>query len=728
MKSTNLLVASAFVLLAMLAPIASAASANEVQTWTLGGAVNSIAMSGDGIYTAIGVSANANSELYLFRPDSNTAYQSYNLGAVTDVPTPNAVSVGISDTGSQGPYFAAGAGSKVYFFKSTSSTAITSKPLNTTVSSVAMSADGKYIVAGTDAYDLQNSGAVYLFELSGGSVTQKWLHYVETNGVLTSVNDKINSVAISGNGGYIVAGSENKQIYVYTPASNARYWSMGMDSAIIDVAMSKGGSNFTATFGTYVGGYNISTKMGWTSNLGSAPSSLSISGNGSLIAVGYGKNVRLFQVAAALPAKWTATMPDTVNSVAISSDGRYVIAGDNSGNVMFFGTEKNEPVWSSSTGGAVRAVAIDAKGEYASAGGDESKGHLYAPTHQVSVSSAVTQASVNPGASVTYVLKVENTGNRYDNYAISHEGTNYQWGTLSATAMSLAPGKNGTVNYTISVPSGTAAGSKATVTIKATSSENSAFSASLTTTTTVLQTYGAQISGLPQSPAAFNQGETKTFPITVKNTGNGIDTIMISASAAAGWTVSASPSSISKASQDYSIITLSVKAPSQAVEGTTVSIVISAAPKNGQGTPASATFTAAISSHPSFGFSLMPGENTSKEIKAGETGSFKFTISNTGNSVVSIAVSSANSWATVDFPTSSLQPSEEKQITVTISVPAAASGTQAISVTASSAGLESKTINCIVNVLEQEKPGFIPGFELAFLAAALVLAFVARRR
>jgi uncharacterized membrane protein len=738
MKSINLLVASAFVVCALFAPLTSAADANEAQTWSLAGTVNSIAMSGDGIYTLIGGNSNTDSalpELYLFRPDSSTAYQSYNLGAVTDVPTPNALSVGISDTGSQGPYFAAGAGSKVQFFKSTSSTAIASKTLNTTVSSVAMSADGKYIVAGTDAYSTltaQNSGAVYLFELSSSSVTQKWLHYVETNGVLTSVNDKINSVAISGNGGYIVAGSENKQIYVYTPASNARYWSMGLDSAIIDVAMSRGGSNFAATFGTYVGGYNISTKIGWTASLGSAPTSLSISGDGKLIAVGFGKSIRLLQVASSLPTKWTATMSGNVKSVAISSDGRYVIAGDDAGNVAFFSTEKNEPVWSASTENSVNAVAIDSKGGYASAGGGDSKGHLYAPTYQVAISSTTTQASVNPGASVTYALKVENKGNRYDTYAIgvTDASTNYQWGSLSASAMTLAPGKNGTVNYTIAVPSGTAAASKAIVTIKATSSENSAVSASLTTTTTVSQTYGAQISNVPQSPVLFNQGESKSFSITVKNSGNGQDTIFISASAPDGWEAALDKSNLALAGQDYGIVKMTVKAPSYATEGTTAGITITARPNNNNGDSITAPFNVKISAHPAFGFSLASGQNSTKQINAGQAGVFNFMVSNQGNSAITATMSSSKAEAVFDTNSVILAPGESKQVAMTVSVPQTATEDDSVSVTASVAGLQPITINCFIDVIpaEPEKPKFIPGFELTFLAAALLLAIITRRR
>ena len=177
--------------------------------------VNSVAISSDGKYIVAGSSRGY---VYFFDKDGNLLWKHKTKGCV------NSVSITPS-----GEYVVVGSGNKVYFFdkngsllwkygtkgcvirnESIGSPVNTPKALigidwNSEIRSVAITPDGKYVVAGSDGnyivvgseghYDMNRHGYVYFFDKNGNLL---WKH---------TTGHCVYSVAISSDGNYVVAGS-----------------------------------------------------------------------------------------------------------------------------------------------------------------------------------------------------------------------------------------------------------------------------------------------------------------------------------------------------------------------------------------------------------------------------------------------------------------------------------------------------------------------------------------
>ncbi len=150
------------------------------------------------------------------------------------------------------------------------------------VSSVAISADGEYIAAGS--YDYK----VYLFDKD--SSTPLWNY---------TTGDDVYSVAISADGEYIAAGSNDRKVYLFDKDSGTPLWSYSAGDMVYSVAISADGEYIAAGYG------------------------------------GYDNGTYLFHKDSSTPL-WSYTAGDEVYSVAISADGDYITAGSNQKVYLFF--------------------------------------------------------------------------------------------------------------------------------------------------------------------------------------------------------------------------------------------------------------------------------------------------------------------------------------------------------------------------------------------------------
>lgn len=225
------------------------------------------------------------------------------------------------------------------------------------VEAVAVSADGNYMVIGT--------------EYSGGSGEKNNTLFLkktstnETIWVYNTIND-VNSVAISANGKYIVGGCDN-------PSHNA-YNLFFFDNSI-----------------------PVGDKQPlWSFNTSNDVNSVDISADGKYIIVGIAANpdelsILLFNNSVPVGEKravWTYLHIQNsildVNSVAISSTGEYIVVGgdDELGDetlylfnnsyasyTQFSSTKK--PLWTYNTSEDINSVAISANGEYIAVGCDD---------------------------------------------------------------------------------------------------------------------------------------------------------------------------------------------------------------------------------------------------------------------------------------------------------------------------------------------------------------------
>ncbi len=258
------------------------------------------------------------------------------------------VSVAIS---ADGAYIAAGSNG-VYLFDKDSGTPLWNYTTDNYVVSVAISADGEYIAAGS--YD-EN---VYLFDKDNS--TPLWNYTAE---------DRVLSVAISADGEYIVAGGEDDKVYLFGKDSSTPLWNYTTDNRVYAVAISADGEYIAA--GGYDGKVYLFDKDSstplWNYTAGSSVWSVAISADGKYIAAGsWDKKVYLFDKDSSTPL-WSYTTGYFVYSVAISADGEYITADSGApydDNVYLFDKDSSTPLWSYTTGYYVYTVAISADGEY----------------------------------------------------------------------------------------------------------------------------------------------------------------------------------------------------------------------------------------------------------------------------------------------------------------------------------------------------------------------------
>jgi len=268
-----------------------------------------------------------------------------------------------------GEYIAAGsAGSdddRVYLFDKDSNTPLWSYTSESGITTVDISVDGEYITAG--GYDKK----VYLFNKD--SSTPLWNY---------TTGGYVRSVAISADGEYIAAGSQDGKVYLFDKDSNTPLWSYTSGGLVRSVAISANGEYIAAGSSgsddkVYLFDRDSSTPL-WSYTAGDSVRSVAISADGEYIAAGSADSkVYLFGKDSSTPI-WSYTTEGTVvNSVAISADGEYIVAGSADSKVYLFGKDSSTPNWSYATGGSVSSIAISADGEYIVAGSWDHNVYLF---------------------------------------------------------------------------------------------------------------------------------------------------------------------------------------------------------------------------------------------------------------------------------------------------------------------------------------------------------------
>ena len=251
--------------------------------------------------------------------------------------------------------------------------------------SVAVSGDGEYIVAGSD------DDSVYFFDR--GSDTYLWNYSTEGD---------VRSVAISSDGEYIAAGSVDTQVYLFTKDSELplQIYSAG-DRAVVSVSISADGEYIAAGSvdeRVYLFDKDSSTPL-WSYYAGNWVWSVSISADGEYIAAGSHRDVYLFDKDSSTPI-WSYNTGSEVNSIAISADSEYIVAGSADDKVHLFARNSSTPLWSYDTGEDVSSVSISADGEYIVAGGFDGKIRLFdkdssAPLWRYSIGDSVRSVAIS---------------------------------------------------------------------------------------------------------------------------------------------------------------------------------------------------------------------------------------------------------------------------------------------------------------------------------------------
>jgi len=135
--------------------------------------------------------------------------------------------------------------------------------------------------------------------------------------------------------------------------------------------------------------------------------------------------------------------------------------------------------------------------------------------------------SANPEAEVVYNLDIKNDGNGEDEITLSLTGTNSTWGTLGVSSFTLEAGANTTTTLRVTAPENTPAQNGYKIGIRATS-EDTTTSKSRDVFLNVNQIYDVSVFVAGSTTQSGDPGDQLTYSISVKNKGNGDDTVSLS--------------------------------------------------------------------------------------------------------------------------------------------------------------------------------------------------------
>jgi WD40 repeat protein len=184
---------------------------------------------------------------------------------------------------------------------------------------------------------------------------------------------RVKSVAISDNGEYLAAGSNDYSVYLFDREGNL-LWDYDASSEVNSVSVSFDGSYIAAGTGTEDSRVYLFDRIGqvlWSHHLGrKGVSSVSVSDDGSHVAGATGNpdnSIYYFYTDDRKALKtflWSKSIDEIINGLSASSDGRIVVAGSLDSNVYFFSRD-GELLDSHDIGDyAVKSVDISDDGSY----------------------------------------------------------------------------------------------------------------------------------------------------------------------------------------------------------------------------------------------------------------------------------------------------------------------------------------------------------------------------
>ncbi|MDD2666779.1 MAG: right-handed parallel beta-helix repeat-containing protein [Methanocellales archaeon] len=246
---------------------------------------------------------------------------------------------------------------------------------------VDMSDDGNYIVSigqrNICLFSKENSNPIWNYKRKSSGSTY-------------------NSVAISSNGKYIVAGTDSgsePNVLLFSRESSTPLWSYGPSEWTSQVAISSDGS-YIAT-GDNAGTVRLFSKESnvplWSYTTWGDIYALSMTPDGRfIVAGGWDSNLYMFSQIGEL--LWSYKIGGRVFDVDISYDGRYIVAASEDDHIYLI-SFSGKPLWSYRTGDDVTGISISSDGNYTAAVSEDR--HLYLFDRDVD-SQKSTELTVKP--------------------------------------------------------------------------------------------------------------------------------------------------------------------------------------------------------------------------------------------------------------------------------------------------------------------------------------------
>jgi carboxypeptidase T len=182
--------------------------------------------------------------------------------------------------------------------------------------------------------------------------------------------------------------------------------------------------------------------------------------------------------------------------------------------------------------------------------------------------------SGNPGRTVTYTLRLTNTGTLSDTFLLSRGSTSWAT-TLSTNTVALEAGEGAAVGVYVTIPANAAGGSQATVQVTARSQKDPRVppaSASVALTTKANNVHGVALGAAAVEQMA-EAGGVVTYTLRVTNTGNVVDTFVFTRTTA-GWPTVISPAQQTIARGGWRTVLVRVTVPAEATAETPPDVAV----------------------------------------------------------------------------------------------------------------------------------------------------------
>ncbi len=229
----------------------------------------------------------------------------------------------------------------------------------------AFSADGAYIVAGVQGDD--SKIGLYLWNLTTSRLELQWG---------ADVNSSLVDLDISDNGAVILAGLNDSQlndVNLYSFDNSTPLWTARTQGEVQQVALSGNGRYLVVGTdnGIYFYGADSPVPI-WTNMTVANCLSVAISRDGKYVAAGMADgSVSLFTDGGE-NAEWTFITGNSVGSVDLSAAGEHVLAGSDDNYAYLFHRDSSLPLWTHDLGADGVSVSMDDAGELMVVGaGDE---------------------------------------------------------------------------------------------------------------------------------------------------------------------------------------------------------------------------------------------------------------------------------------------------------------------------------------------------------------------
>ncbi|RKU10434.1 hypothetical protein C6501_13855 [Candidatus Poribacteria bacterium] len=297
----------------------------------------------------------------------------------------------------------------------------------------------------------------------------------------------------------------------------------------------------------------------------------------------------------------------------------------------------------------------------------------------------LTRSTTDASAGVRYTLRVTNTGNTDDVIRLSSSGS--ASATLSQTSVSLAAGASANVRLTIPGTALAAAGDYK-IKVTATSQGDSAKTAEVSTTTTVLPVYGVTLAGVGTLTRSTTDASADVrYTLRVTNTGNTNDTIRLTASGDATATVRPASVFLNRGSSRTVTLRVSDAALTQAGD---YAVKVKATSQGDSTKTAEVSTTTTIL--PVYGITLIGiGDLTTETADASEGVTYTINVTNTGNTDDIIDLATSDN-ATLSQSSVSLASGASAEVILTIAGDVLANaGDYEVKATATSQGDDTKT-------------------------------------